>query len=206
MAGFDNEVVYASNVDFSGAFPVSGQVTIDGQLLIGSTATPHIKVGVPTGSAGVTVTAGSGTLNFSTPTAVQGPGISTDGDVATFSLATGYVLADTGTMNLTSTVAKSLRGQVVNRTATAVSYLVLATDYYIGVTSTAATRTITLLAAPTTNQVFVVKDESGGAATNNITITVAGGVILIDSAATYVIDTNFGAINLIWNGSQYYVW
>jgi hypothetical protein len=46
MAGFDNETVYGSNVDFTGNATVSPTVTTNGQLLIGSTATPNIQVGV----------------------------------------------------------------------------------------------------------------------------------------------------------------
>ncbi len=38
MSGFDNEVVYANNVDFSGGSPVSAKLISDGQMLIASTA------------------------------------------------------------------------------------------------------------------------------------------------------------------------
>lgn len=65
MAGFDNDVVYSTNVDFRGTTPIAGQVTTDGQLLIGSTAAPYIKVAIPTGSNGIAVTTGGGTLDFS---------------------------------------------------------------------------------------------------------------------------------------------
>jgi len=63
MPGFNNGVVWADNVRFDGTgYP--GAVTTDGQLLIGSTASPNIKVGIPTGSGGITVTPGSGTLSI----------------------------------------------------------------------------------------------------------------------------------------------
>lgn len=67
MPGFDNGVMYASNVDFTQTSQTSGsaQVLLDGQLLIGSTASPNIRVGTLTGSGGVTVTPGPGTLNIS---------------------------------------------------------------------------------------------------------------------------------------------
>ena len=65
MAGFNNGTVFADNVDFRGVKPVSGQVTTDGQLLIGSTASPNIKVGTLTSTGGtVTITPGSGTINL----------------------------------------------------------------------------------------------------------------------------------------------
>lgn len=50
MSGFDNEVVYANNVDFSGSPTVSARMLTDGQLLIASTAPnaggTHVNVGV----------------------------------------------------------------------------------------------------------------------------------------------------------------
>jgi hypothetical protein len=63
MPGFNNGVVWADNVRFDGTgYP--GAVTTDGQLLIGSTASPNIRVGTITATAGtgVGVTAGAGSL------------------------------------------------------------------------------------------------------------------------------------------------
>ncbi len=66
MAGFDNDVVYADNVDFSGGSPVSGKILLDGQLLIGSTALnaggTHINVGTLTAGTGIAITNGSGSI------------------------------------------------------------------------------------------------------------------------------------------------
>lgn len=137
---------------------------------------------------------------------VVGPGSSTDRSVPTWNGTTGTVLRNNPDVLITSNGALSMgKGQIINRTATAVSYAVLATDYYIGVTNTAATRTITLPAAPATNQVFIVKDESGGADAINIVVT-AGGVINIDGGTTVNIATNYGSLNFIFNGSQYFIW
>jgi hypothetical protein len=65
MAGFSNSNVFADNVDFSGGFPVTAQVTADGELLIGSTVAPNIRVGTLTSTGGsVTITNGAGTINL----------------------------------------------------------------------------------------------------------------------------------------------
>lgn len=74
MSGFDNEVLYADNVDFSGNQQVTGQFTTDGQMLIGSTTAPNIRVGTLSSSGGsITFTAGSGTLNVAvTSSAIAG--------------------------------------------------------------------------------------------------------------------------------------
>lgn len=64
MPGFDNNTVYADNVDFRGVQPVVGQMTTDGQLLIGSTSTPHIKAGSLSFNANMNVATGSGTITL----------------------------------------------------------------------------------------------------------------------------------------------
>jgi hypothetical protein len=64
MAGFDNDIMFANNVDFRGVEPVVGQVTTNGQLLIGSTASPNIRVNVPTINANGNIQTGAGTLLF----------------------------------------------------------------------------------------------------------------------------------------------
>lgn len=46
MAGFSNDIMYADNVNFAGG--KTATVTTDGQLLIGDTASPNIKVGALT--------------------------------------------------------------------------------------------------------------------------------------------------------------
>lgn len=64
MPGFNNGVMYANNVRFDGAaYP--GEVTADGQLLIGSTAAPNIRVNTLTPGTGVSITNGPGTIEIS---------------------------------------------------------------------------------------------------------------------------------------------
>jgi hypothetical protein len=110
----------------------------------------------------------------------------------------------------TSSPTRSLTvigGQIVNVVESATNYTVLNSDYITGITSTAAPRTVTLPTAASANkgQIYVVKDQSGGAATNNITVNVNGGGN-IDGAATKVINTNYGAFSFYSNGTQWYVW
>jgi hypothetical protein len=78
------------------------------------------------------------------------------------------------------------------------------TDYLIAFTSLTAPRTVSLqMADGTTNRVYIIKDESGMAATYNITINVvAGGTI--DGASSKVINTNYGVIEVYSNGTQYF--
>lgn len=64
MAGFDNDTMYADNVDFSGSLTPAPTVLLDGQLLIGATALPHIRVATLTAGAGITITNGAGAITI----------------------------------------------------------------------------------------------------------------------------------------------
>lgn len=65
MAGFDNEVLFATNVDFRNVSPVQAQMTTDGQLLIGATASPNIRAGfLASADSSVTISNGAGTINL----------------------------------------------------------------------------------------------------------------------------------------------
>lgn len=65
MAGFDNDNVWFAGIDTRGVKPIVNQMTTDGQILIGSTALPHIKVGTIAAGPGIVVTPGSGTITIS---------------------------------------------------------------------------------------------------------------------------------------------
>lgn len=95
-------------------------------------------------------------------------------------------------------------GLGAKRTTTAISYTVLVTDHFVGVTSNASARTITLPAASAckNGQMFIIKDEAGTAASaNNITIARAGSDT-IDGATSITISANYGVCRLYSNGSN----
>jgi hypothetical protein len=71
--------------------------------------------------------------------------------------------------------------------------------------NTSAALTLTLPSPATvTGELIIIKDVSGSATTNNITIT-GGSGILIDNATTLIISTNYGAVVLYSNGTNYYI-
>lgn len=136
MSGFDNEVLYADNVDFSGGSPVTGKVTLDGQLLIGSTALPHIRVGTLSSSDGsITITNSSGGINIQSMAAtaltftedtgsavpsasniniVGGQAINTSGSGSTVTVA-----ALTGTTTQIGVVTLATNAEAINGSSTA---------------------------------------------------------------------------------------
>lgn len=84
-------------------------------------------------------------------------------------------------------------------------YTVLTTDTFMGVDTTTLAITIKLPNAPTTGRVYVVKDIIGLAAIHNITLTTVGGVVDIDSSTTFVMNTSFEAVQLLFNGTEYLI-
>jgi hypothetical protein len=57
--------------------------------------------------------------------------------------------------------------------------------------------------APSTGRSYVVKDTAGGAATHNITVTTVGGSVNIDGSTSFVMNTNYESVELIFNGTAY---
>ena len=78
-------------------------------------------------------------------------------------------------------------------------YGVLFTDYTIAV-DTAAPRTINLPASPMSGEIHIIKDITGSAGANNI--TVAGNGHNIDGAATKTIASNFGSMSVQYNSTS----
>jgi hypothetical protein len=74
-------------------------------------------------------------------------------------------------------------------------------DYFIGVIFNGPT-TITLPAG-TLGKIFIIKDSTGDALTNPITVIATASTI--DGAASYVIDSPWGSIGLIYNGIEWNV-
>jgi hypothetical protein len=94
--------------------------------------------------------------------------------------------------------------QSVQRTAVAADYAVTDSDYYIGVTNTAAERSITLCqASGRTGRVYIIKDESGGAAAHPIAVKARTGET-IDGEAMLTISTNHGVLRVISSGTSWF--
>jgi len=108
--------------------------------------------------------------------------------------------------SLSLTISASQTPLINNYTAVATSpYVVTATDYYISV-DTSSARTIQLPNSPTTFRTFIIKDRTGSAAANNITVTTVGGAVLIDGSTSQLINQNYGSINILWNSTSYEVY
>jgi len=152
---------------------------------------------------------------------VVGPASSTNNHLVRWDGLTGLLikdspvlLEDNGDMSgvnvLTAASAviqnsTNLQGaQIAKFITTAISYNVLITDYGVGVTSTAAPRSIVLpVTGSVSGQSWEIKDLSGAAITNNITITAEGGA-LIDNAASLLINGNFQGWTIRFDGTKFW--
>ena len=80
------------------------------------------------------------------------------------------------------------------------NYNVQLTDYYIGCNGTGITVTLPLGSTVPTGKVYQVKDESGTATTNKITIA-ATSPNLIDGSPTVILSINYAAVTMLWTGT-----
>ena len=155
----------------------------------------------------VDITAGK--LLFNNISGINGqiPIGSTAGSQAWATLTAGANVTITNAAN-SITIAAISGSETVNYTLvdhTATPYTVSATDYYISVDVTGGAISILLPNAPSTGRVFIVKDQVGLAAGSNITVTTVGGVVNIDGATTFVINTAYESAQFIFNNVSYEV-
>lgn len=173
----------------------------------------------PDGSGNIDVLGGNGI------TTTGNPGLNTltidvDGSVATqYNTNSGSatpafgILEILGGTNITTSGAgdtvtvSETQSVVLNNYSVAnfTPYVVAATDYYITVDTSAIPITIQLPDAPTAYQVFIIKDSAGNAAAQNITVTTVGGLLNIDAATTFVMNTDWQSIHVVWDLFGYQV-
>jgi hypothetical protein len=176
-----NQILYSSATNV-----VSGLATANQAVLTtGATGIPVLTALATNGQLIIGSTAGVPAA----ATLTAGTGISiTNG-------SNSITIAATGTTTLT----------VTPLTHAASPYTVLTTDDFLAITGSVGTFTVQLPNAPATGRVFVIKDSNGSAATFNIAVTTVGGTVTIDGQTTYTMATNFDAINVIFDGSNYEV-
>jgi len=144
--------------------------------------------GVNVGSVATVVTEASNQLGTAVLTAGTGITITPTANTIT--------IAASGTTNITYTAV----------THAASPYTVLTTDDFLGCQTSGGVITVKLPNAPATGKVYTIKDSNGAAATSNISVTTVGGTVTIDGQTTYTIATNYGSINVLFDGSNYEVY
>ena len=108
----------------------------------------------------------------------------------------------TGTGANTVTITSNGLALEPVRIATTTPDTVLATDSIVSYQLAAPGPVAVALPAGVTGTVYYLKDGTGDAATNPITIT-PNGAETIDDAATATINTNYGALTLAYTGAKW---
>ena len=122
-------------------------------------------------------------------------------------IGTGNVLVTgnpaTSTLTISSTAIAYNYVQINHASS---PYSAANSDYYISADPTAGTITVLLPNAPPTLTLYIIKDRTGQASTNNISVTTVGGVVTIDGATTVTMKSNYESIELLFNGVSYEVY
>jgi hypothetical protein len=126
-------------------------------------------------------------------------------NVVGFNPALVNITGNVGTSTLTVTVNTNIAFAYTAINHASSPYTVLLTDYYISCDPTAGTIIINLPNAPVQFREFIIKDRTGQASTNNISITTVGGAVTIDGVTTYALTANFESVQLLFNGTSYEV-
>lgn len=126
----------------------------------------------------------------------------------TFQAGTGITLTNADGSGGNTTIASSgtITVTVTSVNFAASPYTVLSTDQFLSVLSSGGAITIRLPNAPATGRTYIIKDASGAAATSNITITTVSGAVNIDGSTSVTIASNYGSLNVTFDGTAYSIW
>jgi hypothetical protein len=124
--------------------------------------------------------------------------------LATITAGTGISISNgAGSITVSATGTTTLTVTSVNHAAS--PYTVLSADEFLAVDVTGGVVSILLPNAPVTGRVYYVKDSKGLAATSNITVTTVGGAVNIDGGTSFVMNTAYESISVIFDGTAYEV-
>ncbi len=153
--------------------------------------TNHVGIGHYTPMATLDVHAAASGIGF-----IVQANATTPGNLQEWQNSSGTILS-----SISSAGVPTFAGLLAANTTVNVSSDVTLTNKAVHFVSTAAARSLTL-PAPSTNLFIVVKDSTGGAVANNITINPASGTI--DGAGTATIILAYGSATIVSNGTNYY--
>lgn len=191
-----------------------------GTILVGNISTGAVTItpattitGALTASASVAVdTCTISSLAFcagaSTPLTMSTAGLltianatdTTSGSTGSVNTAGGIGITKSLYVGGTATWAGSLFVKVRSSGSSTIT-VSATTDYFFCLDPTSNAIAVDLPATPATGATYLIKDCTGKAATNNITVTPASGNI--DGASTLVMSTNYQSLAVTYTGSQW---
>ena len=98
-------------------------------------------------------------------------------------------------------------GKAKRRLSITSNYSITSADHFVGVSTSGGSVTLTLPAASDVaeGKIYIIKDEGGNAATNNIIINTADSA-KIDSLNAVSLVSNYGAISIYFNASDWHIY
>lgn len=118
-------------------------------------------------------------------------------------LGTETITNQVSTGLLTASVI-SAQSTILNRVCVSSSYQLNYSHYFVGVNTLAATSSITLSLPNASGSIsgrsYVIKDETGGAETNNIILNAISGNT-IDGETSITIESPYASLNIYTDGS-----
>lgn len=184
--------------------PTSGNINIDSVANQVSLTTTGSTINIGLSSSMIA----PGTLQITnglTLSTGEGALISSSGGVVSSIIGTpGYVLTANSGSPPSFQALPSAAPLTITPVSTA-SYTVLSTDQFLAVNTSALEITILLPNTTTTGRIIYVKDSSGNASANDITVTTVGGTVTIDNSTSVLISTNFECLTVIFDGTNYEV-
>ena len=207
IQGTDNSKGYNIGIGYQAGTNQSGNINSNSNIYLnspggGSAESNTLRIGNGTGTSTQNINTAfiSGIYNI-TVGATAGVAIvdSTD-QIGTLSGTSSQVLFG-GTKPAWKTASVLFAYTSVNNAAS--PYTVLSTDYYLSVDASGGAVTLRLPNAPTNYTTYIIKDRGGNAGTNNITVTTPGGAVNIDGATSFVMNTAYESITVLFNGTSY---
>lgn len=95
-------------------------------------------------------------------------------------------------------------GGKVNRTSVNGDYDILTTDFLLGVDTSASRNLRLMINALDDGKLYCIKDESGNASINNITISTEG-TATIEGQSTFIIDQDWQSIWIYSDGINWFM-
>ncbi len=187
--GYNSALVYTGGEEDNIIIGSLGGYGDIGAIRIGTTGT-HLTTTI-SGIDGVNV--GSGVVKVVTMNSDQlGTANIVGGTGITITPSSNQILvSSSGTSNFNYTNVNSS------------PYTVLATDEYLSVDCSGGPITLNFSTTPTLGRTFIVKDRTGSANTNNITLSTTSLVTFDVISSSYIMNTQFAAIEVIGNGTAY---
>lgn len=204
MDGIDN-IIIGSNSGDSYVSNESNNIIIGSSVSGTVTEANTLRIGAGTGSSlGELTQAFIGGIDGVDVGSVATVVTESGDQLGTAVITAGNGIAVTPTANTITISSTGLFFDYVNVNIS--PYFVLDSDVYLSVDTSTIPITILFPDNALLGEPFIIKDRTGNAGTNNITLTTVSGITTIDGTAAFIVDTAYQSISMVGNGVSYEIY